>query len=67
MILLNKRWGGLMARCPNCYAILGYEPNDVSQSQNVKCPQCGFSLWVPLNINYDGVIKDEQPEQKEEG
>ncbi len=55
-----------MARCPNCYAILGYEPNDVSQSQNVKCPQCGFSLWVPLNINYDGVIKNEQLEQKEE-
>lgn len=60
MIVLNARWGGLIARCPNCYAILGYRPEDVSESQNIRCPQCGFNLWVPLNVTYDGIIKENE-------
>lgn len=49
-----------MARCPNCYALIGYEPKDVSASQNIKCPQCQFTMWVPFNPNYDGVIKESE-------
>lgn len=65
MILLNKRWGGLIARCPNCYAIIGYKPEDVSSAQNIKCPQCSATMWVPFNPNYDGVVKES--EEKKDG
>lgn len=65
MILLNKRWGGQIARCPNCYAIIGYTPEDVSATQNIKCIQCSFTLWVPFNPNYDGVIKEESEDKKD--
>lgn len=65
MILLNKRWGGLIARCPNCYAIIGYKPEDVTSLQNIKCPQCFSSMWVPFNPNYDGIIKES--EEKKNG
>ena len=54
----------MIARCNSCGCLIGYEPNDVSNNQNIKCPQCGFMLWVPLNPNYDGVIKEESEEKK---
>ena len=65
MKLLYTRYGGLIARCPNCYAIIGYEPNDVSKTQNISCPQCKFTLWVPFNPNYDGVVKESEDKKDE--
>ena len=67
MKLLYHRYFGMIARCNyGCGALIGYDPDDVSKEQLITCPQCGARLWVPFNPNYDGVIKDEQPEQKEE-
>ena len=63
MKILNPRYYGLIARCNSCGAILGYTPEDVNNSQNIKCPQCGFILWVPFNPNYDGVIKESEGEE----
>ena len=66
MKLLYPRYLGLIARCNfGCGALIGYEPNDVSETQNIKCPQCGMTLWVPFNPNYDGIIKEEE-EKKDE-
>ena len=65
MIVLNERYTGLLARCPNCYALLGYKPEDVSNTQNIHCPQCKASMWVPFNPTYDGVIKEESEEKKD--
>lgn len=65
MKILNQRYYGMIARCNNCGAILGYEPSDVNSAQNVKCPQCGFTLWVPLNSNYDGVIKESEEKEND--
>jgi len=64
MKILNNRYYGLIARCNACGCIIGYEPDDVSKSQNIKCPQCNFTLWVPFNPNYDGIIKEESKEKK---
>ena len=58
MKLLTQRYFGLIARCNSCGALLGYEPNDVDKEQHIKCPQCGFTIWVPFNPNYEGVIED---------
>jgi hypothetical protein len=49
-----------MARCPSCYALIGYNPEDVSSNQNIRCPQCQFTMWVPFNPNYDGVVKESE-------
>ena len=54
----------MIARCNACGCLIGYEPNDVSKSQNISCPQCKFTLWVPFNPNYDGVIKEESEERE---
>lgn len=48
----------MIARCNSCGCLIGYDPQDVSKDQTFKCPQCGFTIWVPLDPNYDGVIKD---------
>lgn len=63
MKLLNPRYYGMIARCNACGALIGYGPNDVNENQNIKCPQCGFILWVPFNTKYDGVIKEERVEE----
>lgn len=65
MKILNTRYYGMIARCNNCGCLIGYEPNDVSSSQNLSCPQCKFTLWVPFNPNYDGIIKES--EEKKDG
>ena len=65
MKLLNPRYFGLIARCNfGCGALIGYEPKDVSENQNITCPQCGARLWVPFNPTYNGVIKEESEEKK---
>lgn len=61
MKLLYPRYLGLLARCNfGCGALIGYEPEDVSNSQQIICPQCRATLWVPFNPVYDGVIKEEE-------
>ena len=65
MKLLNPRYYGMIARCNACGALIGYEPNDVNESQNIKCPQCNFMLWVPFNPTYDGVIEERKEEDGE--
>ena len=55
----------MLARCPNCFALIGYEPEDVSVSQNIKCPKCSFNMWVPFNPNYDGVVKESEMKKDE--
>lgn len=67
MKLLNTRYMGMIARCnAGCGALIGYEPNDVSKNQCIKCPQCNAVLWVPFNPNYDGVIKEKESEEKKD-
>jgi hypothetical protein len=65
MKVLNERYYGLIARCNSCGCLIGYEPNDVSKSQNISCPLCKFTLWVPFNPNYDGVIKESEEPKNE--
>ena len=65
MKILCQRYAGQIARCPNCYAIIGYAPEDVSATQNIKCPQCQFTMWVPFNPNYDGLIKESEDKKND--
>ena len=65
MKLLNKCYFGQIARCPHCGAILGYEPKDVSDTQNISCLVCGFTMWVPFNPTYDGIIKESEEKEND--
>ncbi len=58
MKILAQRYYGQIARCNACGCIIAYSPADVNSKQNIQCPQCGFTLWVPFNPNYEGVIKE---------
>lgn len=66
MKILSTRYYGLIARCNACGCLIGYTPDDVNKNQNITCPQCKFTLWVPFNPNYDGVIKEEEKEEKKD-
>ena len=63
MKILNTRYYGLIARCNACGCLIGYTPDDVNENQNITCPQCKFTLWVPFNPNYDGVIKESEEKE----
>ena len=65
MTILCQRYYGSIARCNACGCIIGYKPEDVDKNQNIKCPQCGFTLWVPFNPNYDGVIKESEEKRND--
>ena len=65
MKILADRYYGMIARCNACGCIIGYTPEDVSNTQNITCPKCHFTMWVPFNPTYDGVIKEESEENKD--
>ena len=59
MIVLNNYYRGLICRCPGCYAILGYGPEDVHNNSYVTCPKCKFEILTKMMLDYDGVIREE--------
>ena len=58
MIVLNPRYYGLICRCNNCGALLGYKPEDIHANSYVNCPQCGFEILTKMQLNYDGIVKE---------
>ena len=59
MIVLNNYYRGLICRCPGCYAILGYGPEDVHNNSYVSCPLCKFEILTKMMLDYDGVIRED--------
>ena len=64
MKLLNQYYRGLICRCPNCFAILGYGPEDVHKNSYVTCPSCNFEILTKMQLDYDGVIREENKNGK---
>lgn len=58
MIVLSNYYKGLVCRCNNCGALLGYKPEDVHKNSYVTCPQCRFEILTKMQIDYDGVVKE---------
>jgi hypothetical protein len=65
MKMLYSRYAGWIARCPCCYAIIGYGPDDVPKTQIINCPQCATPIWVPFDPTYNGIIKEEEKDKNE--
>lgn len=59
MEVLYPKFPGLLAICDKCGALLRYVPQDV-YGQVVYCPLCKNAIEVPIDKNYDGVIKDDK-------
>lgn len=59
MIVLSNYYRGLVCRCNNCGALLGYGPEDVHNNSYVTCPQCRFEILTKMQLNYDGIIREE--------
>lgn len=64
MIVLNDYYRGLICRCPGCYAILGYGPQDVHSNSYVSCPKCKFEILTKMMLDYDGVIREDDTNGK---
>ena len=59
MVLLSNYYRGLVCRCNACGALLGYGSEDVFDNSYVKCPNCGFKILTKMQLDYDGVIREE--------
>ena len=64
MVILSNYYRGLVCRCNACGALLGYGPEDVFDNSYVKCPQCGFKILTKMQLDYDGVIREENKDGK---
>ena len=62
MIVLSQRFFGSIARCA-CGAVIGYKPEDVSRAKVIRCPVCTNLVEVPLDPNYDGIVKEKKDEE----
>ena len=59
MIILSKRYFGLICRCNKCGTIIGYQPSDIHSNSYVTCPNCGFEILTKMQLNYDGIVREE--------
>lgn len=66
MKLLNNYYRGLICRCPNCFAVLGYGPEDIHKNSYITCPSCKFEILTKMILDYDGLIKEESEEKKDD-
>ena len=64
MVLLSNYYRGLVCRCNACGALLGYGPEDVFDNSYVKCPVCNFKILTKMQLDYDGVIREEKNDGK---
>ena len=64
MVLLSNYYRGLVCRCNACGALLGYAPEDIFNNSYVRCPQCGFQILTKMQLDYDGVIREEKTDGK---
>ena len=64
MIILNQYYRGLLCRCPSCFVVLGYGPEDIHNNSYITCPNCKFEILTKMQLDYDGVIKESE-EKKE--
>jgi len=48
MVILNNYYRGLVCRCNNCGALLGYTPEDIYKNSYVKCPVCSFEILTKM-------------------
>lgn len=58
MKILCQCYNGLIAHCDQCGALLGYNMKDIYGSNFIYCPQCNNKIEIPIDINYDGLVKE---------
>ena len=59
MQILFPKYPGLLAICNGCGALLQYTPKDIYGTV-IYCPKCKTAIEVPMNKEYDGIIKEEK-------
>ena len=59
MQVLTKSYPGLIICCSKCGALLSYQVADI-YSNMIYCPLCKGSTEVPLDKNYNGLIKEKK-------
>ena len=57
MIILSKTYPGLLATCEKCGSLLVYTVKDIYGTV-IYCPLCKAAIEVPLDKNYEGVVKE---------
>ena len=58
MQVILQKTPALMVTCEQCGALLAYQFNDIYQGHFIYCPVCKFKQIIPLDNNYDGVVKN---------
>lgn len=60
MIILSNCYRGLIARCEQCGALLGYKANDIYNNCYIYCAQCKERIKVKMDLSYDGLVKEKE-------
>ena len=58
MKLLCQKYYGLITRCEQCGAVIGYNANDIYNNYYLYCPQCKAQIKILIDLKYDGLVKE---------
>ena len=57
MKILSERYPGSIVFC-DCGALLAYNLKDIYSDKFIYCPLCKSQIIVPLQVKYDGLVKE---------
>ena len=66
MQILAKRTPAMMLSCPECRVLFAYNFGDIYQNKYVYCPVCRTKITTPIDLGYDGVVKQNGNNDKKE-
>lgn len=65
MQVVYRRYPGLWFICQQCGALMvDVQLSDIYNDSDVYCPCCKFKNTLPLNKNYDGVVKNDKSDSE---
>lgn len=61
MEILSSKYPGIWFICEQCGALIGnVKDNEIYNDSDVYCPCCKFKNTLPLNKNYNGIVKKQE-------
>jgi len=65
MKILSPTYPGSIFICSDCGCLFSYQISDINENHFVYCPVCHMRQRIPLDLSYDGEIKNDSETKKE--
>lgn len=66
MKILSPTYPGSIFICQDCNCLFSYNQQDIQENHFVYCPVCHIRQRVPLDLSYEGEVKNDSKTKTEQ-